>query len=67
MSIYEQLTAALADAEPNILNTRFVRATIDGDEYTARSSISGSHQSANSWGRVDFKKNGKKIAKAKLI
>lgn len=66
MNIYDQLNAALETVEPNIVGKRFVKIEIDGNTYSALSSIAGSHQSMGSWGRIDYQMNGKRIAKAKL-
>lgn len=67
-TIYEQLITALETTEANIVGQRYVKMEIDGDTYSAISSIAASrHNGANRWGRVDFKKNGKKIAKANLM
>jgi hypothetical protein len=65
-SILDQLTDALANAEPNILGNRYATIEIDGNTYSAYSSKAGSHNSAASWGRIDYRMNGKRIAKAKL-
>ena len=67
MSIIAKLYEALEAKEPNVLGNRAARIEIDGDEYTIiESSAASRHNGANSWGRISFKKNGKKIAKAKL-
>ena len=67
MSILDQLAEALEAKEPNILGNRYAMLTIDGDVYSVHATMAGSHQSAQSWGRIDYKKNGKKIAKANIL
>jgi len=66
ISILDQLNVALEKAEPNILGNRYARLEIDGDSYHAAATTASSHQGTAHWGRIDYKKNGKKIAKAKL-
>ena len=66
MNIAEKLNELLENSEPNILGTRSATLVVGGDSYKAVYKIAGAHQSANSWGRVDYKMNGKKIARAKL-
>jgi len=67
MSILNKLNKALEKAEPNVLGNRYVKIEVGGDTYLAAATTVGSHQSANCWGRTDYKKNGKKIAKANLV
>ena len=66
MSIITKLNQALEAAEPNVLGNRFAKIEIDGNTYSVLCSLAGSHNSAASWGRIDYKMNGKKISKAKL-
>ena len=67
MNILEQLNSELEKAKPNIIGTRYASIDVDGVAYSAISSISGSHNSANCWCRVSYRKDGKIIAKDKLI
>ena len=66
MSILDQINAQLEKAEPNVLGNRYAKIEIEGVAYSAAATMAGSHQSANCWGRTDYKKDGKKIAKADL-
>ena len=67
MNIIDQLVKQLENTKPNILGNCYAKIEIEGVCYSASATMAGSHQSANCWGRTDYKKNGIKIAKANLL
>lgn len=67
MNIIQQLDEALANAEPNIIGNRYAKIEVGDNVYSAASSTSSSRHSAQAWGRVDYRMNGKRISKAKLL
>jgi hypothetical protein len=66
MSILELLTEKLESAEPNVLGNRYATIEVDGVTYSAAATSASARHSGASWGRIDYKKNGKKIAKANI-
>lgn len=66
-TILTLLDAALAAAEPNVLGNRYAAIEVAGHKYSAATSHPASrHNGSNSWGRVDYRLDGKRIAKANL-
>jgi len=67
MTKAEQIDRALQGAEDNILGNRYVALEIDGDLYTAAATTASFHGQGNQhYRRIDYKKNGKKIARKNI-
>lgn len=65
---FNEMMKNLDAIERNEAGKKWLHVTLsDGTKITAVSSIAGSHQSASSWGRLDFKINGKKATKSKVV
>jgi hypothetical protein len=67
MSILDQIDKVLENAEANVLGNKYAKIEIEGNVYYAASTNASFHGQGNQhYARVDYKKNGKKIARKNI-